>query len=149
MIKKSKSRFLIEEFREVRNLDYAHTDVYQISRKQLKKAISSILRFFQHSSFQNAACIKNTVKNIKGLPTENKNSLAKIDVYSAFPNIRQAKEADINTFLSNNEDKNRQERQHKFVPILALFVAILAVIITLGLSEILGNGITSGEKKYC
>lgn len=59
------------------------------------------------------------------------------------------KEADINTFLSNNEDKNRQERQHKFVPILALFVAILAVIITLGLSEILGNGITSGEKKYC
>lgn len=146
--KRSNSRFLIEKFRKVRNLDYAHTVGYKISRRQLKKAISSILNFFQHSSFQNAVCISNTVIDIQGLPTENKDSLAKIDVNSAFTNIRQMNVANINAYLNaNNEDKNRQERQHKFVPILELFFVILAVI--LGLSKILGNGIKSGKKNYC
>lgn len=141
-----RSLFLIDKFRKVRNILYAHTDKYEISRKQLKKALSSIVLFFRHPSFQNSACISKTVKDIKGLRTENKNDLAKIDVFCAFTSIQQMEKLDINAFLSNNGDKNRQERQHKFVPILALFVAILAVI--LGLSEILRNGITSGEKNY-
>lgn len=120
----------VEEFRNVRNNYFAHTVIYELSRKQLEKAILSIQRFFQHISLKGFNCISTTLIDIQGLLTVNKNSLAKLEVYSAFKNLQQISEADINEFLSINEDNHGPGRQHNFVRVLALFVVILGMIIT-------------------
>lgn len=121
----------VEEFRNVRNNYFAHTVAYEVSRKQLEKAISSILRFFQHVSFKGFICISTTLIDIQGLLTKNKNSLAKLEVYSVFKNLRQISEVDINEFLSINEDKHGPDRQHKNVKILALFVANFSALLVM------------------
>lgn len=135
----------VEEFRNVRNNYFAHTVVYDMSRKQLEKAVSSVLRFFQHFSLRGFNCISTTLTDIQGLQTKNKNRLVKHEVYSAFKNLQQISEADINEYLSINEDKHEPDRQHKFVLILALFVAIFSVI--LGMISTQWKYIRNGKEK--
>lgn len=136
----------VEEFRNVRNNYYGHTVVYELSRKQLENAISSIQRFFQHISLKGFNCISTTLIDIQGLLTINKNSLAKLEVYSAFKNLQQISEADINEFLLINEDKHGPGREHKFVKVLALFVAIFSVILVLGMVSTQWKYIRNGKE---
>lgn len=136
----------LEAFRKVRNIDFAHTDEFKMSRRQLKTAISSILHFLKHPSFEGYQCISTTVIDIQGLITKNKNSLAKIEVNSAFNYLRQIREEDINDFLSlsvNDEDIKKPNKHHAFV--LLLVVAILInVSVT---SDNLRKDVTNGKEK--
>lgn len=78
---------------------------------------------------------------IQGLLTANKHSLAKIEVFSALNSLQLISQANIDDFLSINEDKNGPDRQHKFVVIFSLFVAFLIVM-----SEFLRKNNTNGEE---
>lgn len=79
----------LEAFRNVRNIDFAHTDVFKKSSRRLKRVISSILHFLQHPSLKGFQCMSTTVIDIQGLLMGSKHSLAQLEVYSAFHNIRK------------------------------------------------------------
>lgn len=112
----------------VRNIDFAHTDLFEMSKKELTKAISSLLHFFQHPSFKGFQCISTASIDIRGLLKKDKHSLTEIEVYTAFRNLWKISEADINDFLSICEDKKRSDGQRPLqFSILVLFVAILFV----------------------
>lgn len=135
----------LEAFRNVRNIDFAHTAVFKMSKRQLKRAISSILHFFQHPSLEGSQCISTTVIDIKGLLMGSNHSIARMEVYSAFNNLRQISEEDINDFLSINDiDNNGPHRHHTFV-ILLMCVAILAGMLVM--VEIPWKDIANGEEK--
>lgn len=131
----------LDAVRHVRNIDFAHTDLFELSKRGLKKALSNLLQFFQHPSFIGFQCISTTVIEIQGLLTNNKHSLAKIEVFSAFNSLQLISQANINAFLSINEDKNGPDRQHKFVLIFSLFVGFL-----IAMSELLRKNNTNGEE---
>lgn len=80
---------------------------------------------------------------IQGLLTTDKHSLAKIEVFSSFNSLQLIRQANINDFLSINEDKNEPDRQLKFFPILSLFVAMLIIM-----SEFLRKYNTNGEEDH-
>lgn len=137
----------LETFRNVRNIDFAHTNCFKMSNRRLQRVISSILDFLQHPSLQASQCISTTVIDIQGLLKGSKHSLAQLEVYSAFNNLRQISEIDINDFLSiNNEDNNGPHRHHTFVNFL-MFVAILVGMLVISL-KIPWDDITNGEEKY-
>lgn len=137
----------LEAFRNVRNIDFAHTDCFKMSSRRLKRVISSILHFLQHPSLEGSQCISTTVTDIQGLRKGSKHSLAQLEVYNAFHNLRQISEIDINDFLSiNNEDNNGPHRHHTFV-IFLMFVAILVGMSVISL-KIPWDDITNGEEKY-
>lgn len=116
----------LDAVRNVRNIDFAHTDLFKMSKKELTKAISSLLHFFQHTSFKGFQCISTASIDIKGLLMKDKHSLTEIEVYTAFRSLRKISEADINDFLSICEDKKRSDGQDTLqFSILMLFVAIL------------------------
>lgn len=136
----------LDAVRNVRNIDFAHTDLFKMTKKGLKKAISKLLTFFEHPTLVGCQCISTTVIDIKGLLTKNNQSLAKIEVYHAFKSVRQISEANIKDFLSINKDKNGPDRQKKIVLILALFVGIHIIMFVM--SEILRKYISNGEENY-
>lgn len=101
-----------------------------MSRKQLEKAISTLLQFFQHPSLKGFQCISATVIDIKGLLKKDEKNIKDIDVYHAFENVQQVRTADIDEFLSISDDENETHNQQRLVPILNLnlFVIILFII---------------------
>lgn len=116
----------LDAVRNVRNIDFAHTDLFEMSKKELSKAISSLLHFFQHPSLKGFQCISTASINIKGLLMKDKHSLTEIEVYTAFRSLRKISEADINDFLSICEDEKKSDGQKiSNFSILILFVAIL------------------------
>lgn len=136
----------LERFRNVRNIDFAHTDGFKMSSRRLKRVISSILHFLQHPSLKGSQCISTTVIDIQGLLMGTKHGLAQMEVYSAFNNLRQISEVDINDFLSiNNEDNNGPHRHHAFV-ILLMFV-VISVGMSVMFLKIPWENITNGEEK--
>lgn len=136
----------LERFRNVRNIDFAHTDGFKMSNRRLKRVISSILHFLQHPSLKGSQCISTTVIDIQGLLMGTKHGLAQMEVYSAFNNLRQISEVDINDFLSiNNEDNNGPHRHHAFV-ILLMFV-VISVGMSVMFLKIPWENITNGEEK--
>lgn len=120
----------LDAVRMVRNIDFAHTDRFKMSRKQLEKAISTLLQFFQHPSLKGFQCISATVIDIKGLLKKDEKNIKDIDVYHAFENVQQVRTADIDEFLSISDDENETHNQQRLVPILNLnlFVIILFII---------------------
>lgn len=137
----------LERFRNVRNIDFAHTDGFKMSSRRLKRVISSILHFLKHPSLKGFQCISTTVIDIQGLLKGSKHSLAQLEVYSAFNNLQQISEIEINDFLSiNHEDNNEPHRHHTFV-IFSMFVAILIGMSVISL-KIPWDDITNGEEKY-
>lgn len=136
----------LERFRNVRNIDFAHTDGFKMSSRRLKRVISSIIHFLQHPSLKGSQCISTTVIDIQGLLMGTKHGLAQMEVYSAFNNLRQISEVDINDFLSiNNEDNNGPHRHHAFV-ILLMFV-VISVGMSVMFLKIPWENITNGEEK--
>lgn len=136
----------LEAFRKVRNNDFAHTEEFKMSRRQLKAAIASILHFLRHPSFKGFQCISTTETNIQGLITENKNSLAKIEANSAFNNPRQISEEDINDFLSlsiNDEDNKKSDKHHAFVILLLVVAILIKMSVTI---DNLGKDVTNGKE---
>lgn len=118
----------LDAVRMVRNIDFAHTDRFKMSRKQLEKAISTLLQFFHHPSLKGYQCISATTIDIKELLKKDEKNITDIDVYHAFENVQQIRTADIDEFLSISDDENETYNQQGLVPILHLFVIILFII---------------------
>lgn len=118
----------LDAVRMVRNIDFAHTDRFKMSRKQLEKAISTLLQFFHHPSLKGYQCISATTIDIKELLKKDEKNITDIDVYHAFENVQQIRTADIDEFLSISDDENETHNQQGLVPILHLFVIILFII---------------------
>lgn len=133
---------LLDEVRNVRNIDFAHTDLFKMFKKELTKAISCLLDFFQHPSLKGFQCISTASIDIKGLLMKDKHSFTEIEVYTAFRGLRKISEADINNFLSIYEDEKRPGGQKTLISsILILFVAILFWMI-------LSNDSAEGKTKW-
>lgn len=118
----------LDAVRMVRNIDFAHTDRFKMSRKKLEKAISTLLQFFQHPSFKGFQCISATVIDIKELLKKDEKNIKDMDIYYAFVNVQQVRSADIDEFLSIYDDENETHYQQGLIPILNLFVIILFII---------------------
>lgn len=98
----------LQAVRKVRNVFFAHTCRFEISREELEKAIMTLVHFFQHSSVKGFRYTLTTVIDLKGLLKKDKERLSEIEIFEVYENIKNVKQlsvTDINDLLSITEDK--------------------------------------------
>lgn len=138
----------LQAVRNVRNVFFAHTCRFEISREELENAIMILVHFFQHSSLKGFRYTLTTVIDLKGLLKKDKERLSEIEIFEVYENIKNVKQlsiTDINDLLSITEDKIKTA-EHPGKAFNILFIIspvtfILAIIIGI----ISSNNITDGK----
>lgn len=137
----------LQAVRKVRNVFFAHTCRFEISREELEKAIKILVHFFQHSSLKGFRYTLTTVIDLKGLLKKNKETISEIEVFEVYENMKIVKQfsiTDINDLLSITEDKIKTAghpgKAFKLF-IISAVIFILAIIIMM----IVSNNTTYGK----
>lgn len=141
----------LQEVREVRNVFFAHTCRFEISREELEKAIMILVHFFQHASLKGFRYTLTTVIDLKGLLKKDKERISEIEVFKVYENIKIVKQlsiTNINDMLSITEDKiktgGHPGKAFKLPFIISAVIFILAIIIMM----ISSNNITDGKLSF-
>lgn len=130
---------LLDAVRKVRNVDFAHTEKFKMSKKQLGNAVSILLKFFQHSSLNGFECILKTVTNLKELKLNGDHIYTDIELRNVFKNIRHLTIMDLNDYLSIKEEKEgiKEQTGYNFIKAgVSVFVIFVILLIQFGFYKI-------------
>ncbi|XP_062607791.1 uncharacterized protein LOC134269602 [Saccostrea cucullata] len=122
---------LLESVRKVRNIDFAHTEDFVISKRRLKKSIRTLIHFFQHPSHKTYEWALITVNKLKALEANENQSLVDIEACRVFESITDICIADVDEFLSIPEPETRiRSFPKRNLLLIGLSLTILALLIT-------------------
>lgn len=137
---------LLDAVRKVRNVDFAHTEEFKMSKKQLRNAISILLNFFQHSTLNGFECILKTVNNLRGLNLNGDKIYTDIELCNVFKNTRQLTIVNINDYLTVKEEKGiKEQKGYTFIKEgVLIFIAVVITLIQFGIykNKDIANGKT-------
>lgn len=130
---------LLNAVRKVRNVDFAHTEKFQMSKKELRNAVSILLKFFQHSSLNGFECILKTVTNLKELKLNGDHVYKDIEVRNVFKNTRQLTIMSLNDYLTVKTENKRinEQKGYSFIkPALLIFLIFVISFVQFGIFKI-------------
>lgn len=110
-----------------------------MSKKELRNAVSILLKFFQPSSLNGFECILKTVTNLKELNLNGDHVYKDIKVGNVFKNTKQLTIMGLNDYLTVKTENKRinEQKGYSFIkPALLIFLIFVISFVQFGIFKI-------------